>query len=327
MEQPLVTIIIPVFNGETHLNQCLKTVCEQTYTNLEILIVDDGSTDTSFRIGKKFADGDARVQVIHQDNRGVSAARNHALERATGTYVTFVDGDDWLETNHIETLVSTILETQADCSICGYWLEYSNHREERNFPHLNVLSATEALEALLSPVLFQGFLCNKLFRIDIVRDNHLRLDETIFYYEDFLFCAQYFSNVRRSNCSPLATYHYRQHVLGETNDAASFSKWMIRRMTAVEALEKAKILLEKTPRLEKLLIARKRMECASLLRYAVVDGSDADLMKQLKRLTRKNSCTVLAAPVGMKNKIKYSSMVLVPRIASAFWLRRENKFL
>ena len=121
MNEPLVSIIVPVYRAEPFLHKCLDSIIEQSYTRIEIILIDDGSPDMSGSICEEYAKNDPRICVIHQKNKGVSCARNTGMDCATGQLVTFVDADDWLEPEHIEMLVHG--RESWDCSICGYWVE------------------------------------------------------------------------------------------------------------------------------------------------------------------------------------------------------------
>lgn len=122
MEQPLISIIVPVYNAEPYLDNCLDSIAAQTWENLEVWLVDDGSTDASPALCDARAAADSRFHVLHQANAGVSAARNAALERATGQYLQFVDGDDYLPSTATERLVRTAGATGADLVIGRFWL-------------------------------------------------------------------------------------------------------------------------------------------------------------------------------------------------------------
>lgn len=126
---PLISIIIPVYNLEYYLRECLTSVIGQTYTNLEIIIINDGSTDSSPCICDQFAAQDKRVTIIHQENRGVSYSRNIGLDNARGAYIGFVDGDDWIEKDMYETLLSLTIEYNANISMCSHFLEYNDRNK------------------------------------------------------------------------------------------------------------------------------------------------------------------------------------------------------
>ena len=114
-----VSVIIPVYNNEKYIEKCIRSVMEQTYQNLEIIVIDDGSTDGSYRILEKLKQKDKRITVIHQENAGVAAARNKGLDIAAGDYLTFVDGDDYISDDYIEKLYQCARRYDAEMVICG----------------------------------------------------------------------------------------------------------------------------------------------------------------------------------------------------------------
>ena len=120
MKNPLITVIVPVCNVAKYLRRCLDSVISQTYQNLEIICVDDGSTDHSSEICEQYALKDERVKVFHQENQGVSAARNKGLDMVAGEYITFVDSDDYIQSDMLERLYSELSKSEASYVICGY---------------------------------------------------------------------------------------------------------------------------------------------------------------------------------------------------------------
>ena len=117
---PVVSIIVPVYNVKSYVGECVESLCRQTYTNLEILLVDDGSTDGSGEVCDEYAGRDERIRVIHQANRGLSGARNMGLDDARGEYIAFVDSDDLVSTNYVETLYELLMKYEADIAACAY---------------------------------------------------------------------------------------------------------------------------------------------------------------------------------------------------------------
>ena len=117
-ETPLISVIVPVYNAESHLNRCIKSLVEQKYTNLEIILVDDGSTDSSSLICDKWKECDQRIHVIHQHISGVAAARNAGLDYASGEYIGFVDSDDYALPDMYYRLLLNMKESNSDLSIC-----------------------------------------------------------------------------------------------------------------------------------------------------------------------------------------------------------------
>lgn len=128
---PLISIIVPVYNVKDYVEKCLDSICGQTYKNLEIVVVDDGSTDGSGEICDTYAQKDPRVKVIHRENRGVSAVRNEGLDIALGEYIGFVDGDDWIDSDMYEFLYELLIVNEADISVCSHYIE-NRAREKSN---------------------------------------------------------------------------------------------------------------------------------------------------------------------------------------------------
>ncbi len=144
----MISVIVPVYNVEPYLRKCLDSIVNQTYRNLEILVIDDGSADGSGAICDSFAEKDERVVVFHTENRGLSAARNLGLDNATGDWIGFVDSDDWIEPDMYEVLIKRVEETKADVVESGWLQEYEQRTIERKW-QLQMLSGKDALAALI----------------------------------------------------------------------------------------------------------------------------------------------------------------------------------
>lgn len=125
-----ISVIVPVYNCEMYIEACIDSICSQTYDNIEIIIVDDGSTDNSGKICDSYREKDHRIHVLHQENQGVSAARNAGIRKATGKYIQFVDSDDTVAQTMCEKLIKRQKETDAELIICGYNLYEGNSKEE-----------------------------------------------------------------------------------------------------------------------------------------------------------------------------------------------------
>ena len=162
---PLVSVIIPVYNTAKHLPTCLNSIINQTYQNLEIIVIDDGSTDNSSEIIKQYNEKDNRIKAFTQKNQGLSAARNTGLKNATGKYVTFVDSDDMIETNMIEKLLLALEKTKSDISVCSFKERTTNGKEKhfnKNNYSRKVLNTEQALKAMLKE---QGFMLSATMKL------------------------------------------------------------------------------------------------------------------------------------------------------------------
>lgn len=199
MEQPLVSIIVPVYNGAEHLPACLESIRAQTWKDLEVWLVNDGSTDNSLDLCRAAAERDGRFHVIDQPNAGPSAARNAALDAAAGHYVQFLDGDDRLPSNATEALVHAASSTGADLVIGRFYRISGQHcAVQGHIRGRRVLTRREfAGEMVKAPANFYyGVLWNKLYRRSILEEHHLRCPEDVKWCEDFLFNLEYIKYVR-----------------------------------------------------------------------------------------------------------------------------------
>lgn len=222
--EALVSLIIPAYNDEKYLARCLDSVISQTYKNLQILLVDDGSTDASGKICDRYAVQDQRIQVLHQQNAGVSVARNHALDVATGEYLAFTDADDQVEPDYIETLVKNI--PGHDMVLCGYhFVENDGEITDMHLDQDCVVDAHTLLQYHLEDeiTVFQGqrkrpfigsYLWNKLFRRHIWGDIRFLPHRTM---EDVLAVTSYVAKIDRINCLTVCKYFYYKIMGSATN--------------------------------------------------------------------------------------------------------------
>ena len=203
----MISIIVPVYNAEQYLCKCIDSILSQEYSNWELLLIDDGSKDSSKKICKSYSLKDKRIKTFSQKNSGPGAARNKGLDEANGEFIVFVDSDDWVDSNFLADYVKN---SEFD-------IVYQGHYKETNdgVIAINKLSfeaskdnITEAITKLWKADYF-GYTCMKMFRRDIIEHHHIRFAEGIFFREDTLFTAQYFQFVESVKVLPVANYHYR----------------------------------------------------------------------------------------------------------------------
>lgn len=322
MNDPLVSIVIPVYNCSEYVRECIESVLAQDHRNIEVLVIDDGSDDGSAELCRSLAEKDPRVTAHVREHGGVSAARNYGIRIASGELITFVDADDYVEPQHISALVSTMLEQNADCAVSGYFLDLRGRSEKRVFCGIKTMGAHPAVLNMLDTTLYQGFLCNKLFRKSIIDNARLSLREDIFYCEDLLFCAEYFSNCSRVCCVGQAYYHYRRRKGSAVNGTP-----VSRMLTGVKAIESCGELFRNDSGISALAKARAQTERAGIFRRAYISGEDKHTLSKLKQEMRTNKKAVLRSSLSIKEKIKYLSTCLFPRTASRLWVSRENRHL
>lgn len=189
---PLITIIIPVYNTYVYLKRCVESVCKQTYHNLEIILIDDGSTDGSQQLCDLLQEKDDRIAVLHNKNRGVSAARNLGLDSSHGEYVIFVDSDDWIEKETVANALITQQTTGADMIVWGYYADFldDQHTVFRSNKYIaDGMCQVDNFKILLqeNALGLMGYVWNKLYKRDLLIKSNARFREKISLYEDILF--------------------------------------------------------------------------------------------------------------------------------------------
>ena len=205
-KQPLVTILLPVYNVEAFLPQCMDSLIHQTYTNLQIVLIDDGSRDCSWQVMQEYAKKDSRIEIYHQDNRGVAATRNHLLEKVKGDYVLFVDSDDWVELHMVEFLVTKNLKNDADVAICSHVI---NDSPVSSCYDEQLLDQETVIKKFLFHKELKGSLWNKLVKTNLL--HKLTFNPYISYGEDALFCWHFFQNAQKIVMTNRKLYHYRMN--------------------------------------------------------------------------------------------------------------------
>jgi len=302
MEQNfLISIIIPVYNVEKYLNRCIESIINQTYKNLEIILVDDGSTDNSGKICDEYALKDNRIKVIHKQNGGVSSARNKGLEVATGEYIGFVDSDDYIEKDMYELLLSTIIETKSQVVVCNWFKgTESNWIENKNFPTKEKLTKTEALESFY----WCMFSWNKLFNRRVIEN--IRFLESCSCGEDTLFVFNIFIKLEQIYCINLPKYYYRintNSILHSRIFKKSFLDY-IKILDTEIRFAKENNLYELT---NKLYNAKLYVATTWLIFIAAQKSKDLDSAKILLQYVRQNLFVFLKT----KGKISKKCFVLI----------------
>lgn len=216
MNNPLVSVVIPVYNVESYLHQCVDSVIAQTYQNWECVLVDDGSTDKSGAICEEYAQKDKRIKVVHQRNCGLAVARQTGLDNINGVFICAIDADDWIDSDHIDNMVKVAIQKKADIVINPYYMNYPDGREY----YMECKPTAFDKKTLQCEVLigtYHAGVVLKLIARHIFTENHIE-QAPYNYYEDmytYLSCLEYTHNVAY-NEKP--TYHYRQNAASLTND-------------------------------------------------------------------------------------------------------------
>lgn len=251
MEKPLLSVIIPIYNVENYLKRCLDTVVNQTYKNLEIICVDDGSVDNSGNIADEYAKKDSRIKVIHKDNGGLVSARKVGIKAARGMYAVPMDSDDYIELNMYEDLMQLILEYDADVVTSGLIRDYGSHivEEYERIP-AGFYHGDELLREVLCKIVDTGSfyqpnitlnMINKIYKLEQYRQFQLAVDDMINVGEDGAFLLPYFMSVSKLVISGKNYYHYcirNDSTMGtkNANDLESLQALSYHLMSAVEKI-------------------------------------------------------------------------------------------
>ena len=299
-----ISVIVPVYNIEEYLDECVKSLISQTYEDLEIILIDDGSTDSSGSICDYYAQKDTRIKVIHKENGGLSSARNAGFDASTGRYISFVDGDDMLSRFTYEHCAGLIEKYKCDCVQFSYSVTTMDDALNTH-ETVNVYEGKEILEKYLYESTHTGSysVCRCLFRENVLKGIRFRegkINEDI----DFKYLA--LSNCRKMCCTNLKLYYYRQRKSSlstgglsqkdfDLYDAAS----ELYELTRSEMYGKIAFLGE---------VKKKRTAFSLLAKIAYYGIADKDIDKQsiVKKLTqehRKNIIWLIKAPLPISRKI------------------------
>lgn len=221
----LVSIVIPIYNVEDFLGNCLSSIKNQSYKNIEVLLVNDGSKDNSKKICDNFVEIDDRFKYFYQKNSGVSSARNNGMRNAQGEYITFVDGDDYLDKNHIEKMINGL--SQSELAISGRKNVTENGIEAEFKNDRNIIfTRKELIDQILKTGIVYSFPWNKIYKLKILHDNSIQFDESLDYGEDLVFNIQYALLTRKSTLITGSTYNYvyRENSVSNQLNAATLRK-------------------------------------------------------------------------------------------------------
>lgn len=234
---PLVSIIVPVYNGEAWIARCVQSVLTQEFTEYELILVDDGSKDATAAMLDTYAKEDARVRVIHKPNGGVSSARNAALDIAKGTYVQFMDADDWIPSDSTKLLYQSAVSHDADMVIADFWRVVGDRvsqkgdiEEEQEMDKLAYVGFMQQNPADF----YYGALWNKLFRRSKIEAHQLRMDESLSWCEDFVFNLEFILHVEKIFALRAPVYYYVKTTGSLVNTRLKFSRVLRMKLDMLE---------------------------------------------------------------------------------------------
>lgn len=204
----MISIIIPVYNVEKYLAKCIDSVLSQTFTDWELILIDDGSIDQSGKICDEYASKDNRIKVTHKKNEGVSKARNTGIALAKGEYICFIDSDDWIDPTYLQDF--KVQEQQSDFYFSGALYDtYDKVYSYKKYAEKYCQNRNEIRDEFFKQdLLSNGYPWGKLYKTQIIKDNKLRFNENLTINEDHIFVFQYFSYINTLHITNTAGYHY-----------------------------------------------------------------------------------------------------------------------
>ena len=235
--RPMVSIIVPIYNAEQYLRRCVDSILNQEYTDFELLLVNDGSTDASGAICEEYGDRDPRVIVIQKENTGVSDSRNRALDRARGKYLQFLDSDDWITQDATRLFVRAAEEYGCDMVISDFYRVVGERLSPKgDIEEEGVLTREEfAAHMMENPAdFYYGVLWNKLYRRDIVEEHKLRMDTDISWCEDFMFNLEYICYAKVFYALHAPIYYYVKRKGSLASQGINISKTVKMKLNVFE---------------------------------------------------------------------------------------------
>lgn len=304
-----VSIVVPVYNAEKYLAECIESLINQTYRNIEIILVNDGSTDRSYEICEQYAKNDLRIQVFTQKNGGISKARNKGIAEAKGSYILFVDSDDYCELKMVENAVKNAKNDTL--YIWSYTEVYKNKIIQKKFKQdITIGNIDEIFQATLF-----GSSCNKIFSLDIIREKKLHFDEEVYNTEDLLFIFTYLQYVKEIKYDEKFLYNHR---IGK-NIIMFYIKPSLRNMTILYAYEKILLLSNISEKVKNKIKYEYILAYYRMKEYIPSDFRiDYELLREEKNI-------LISKKYSAKEKLRYIAVKYFDKLYKKYCLSRIDK--
>ncbi len=273
-----ISIIVPIYNSSRSLDRCVNSIRSQSYENIEIILINDGSKDNSAKMCDAYAKEDNRIVIIHQENQGASIARNNGLKKATGEYILFVDSDDFLDENACKTLLENILENHSDVAISNKDF-YIGDKILKNvlYNESNFLREGEEKELFILDLMTSHFdkkmnnvkylscgVTAKLFKKELIKKNNISFQENCRFGEDVLFNLYCFQHAKKISYIDADTYHFHVNINSSTH---KFRKdWITSHMIFMDCIDE---FIEKYKKDERYIMCSEMMKVTRISSLAV----------------------------------------------------------
>ena len=322
--EKLVSVIVPIYNVERYIEKCVTSILEQKYKNIELILVDDGSTDESGKIIDALAKKDKRINVIHKANGGVSSARNSGLDTAKGEYVCFVDGDDYVMEDYITYMYDMIERNKSDIAISKLMFSNFDNSQIKEDVYENVSGETAAIEIMTYNIPI-GVYC-KLFNREFLNKNNIRFFQDIYIGEGFNFNVKAFQLANKVSIGKRKIYYYRRDNEKSATTSFSKEKWE-NGLLAMDVMKKFfSIKSRKTIKAWKFAYWRTNVDVYSLLVTSNTYKKYDELYKRCKKIGKRNWYYAFITPTAYKEKLRAISMLICPPIIPYLVIKRRKKY-
>ncbi|HWJ78057.1 MAG TPA: glycosyltransferase family 2 protein [Niallia sp.] len=314
---PKVSVIVPVYNCENYISACIESILNQTYSKLEIIIVNDGSIDKSEQIIMEYKERDNRIIYLYQENNGPSEARNKGILKSTGEYLVFIDSDDTVDKQYIELLLIETIRIDADLVCCGY-KEYSKYgiKNHTDFNINENVSLHNFMEMVCKGT--GGVLWGKIFKSEIIVMNNLKMDKKIFMSEDLVFVLQYVSHCNVFTAIQEYLYNYNRLNQGSISSNISIN-YINNNIMVCEYLEEIFCSVKLDEHISKKIIVKRLQDFV----LSIVEQQSNNVREIGIRKVCQNVKEMLSVPyiVKYKSQFRSTSMYYKPYL---FFIK--NKF-
>lgn len=329
--EPIISIIVPVYNGEKYIAECLESIRKQSYKNLEIIVVDDGSSDNSLQILREYEGKDSRIRVVAKENGGVSSARNAAMNIMSGKYLCLIDQDDCIAPDYVSYFLQLILHNYAEIAVVPQARRFVGefHIEAPSeTDYVKVLNGQEAARQML----YYNFIIapwNKMISTELIYKNNLQFEEKLWGGEGFLFSIECLQRAEKVAVGHKRVYYYRCD--NSNSGMTKFNEWILHSSLEAQSMIKNGMVDKSKRMMAACEYAMWHTNC-DILSYLV--GCNAvqahyDTYKEVRKVCRRKAIYAFGGPISLKEKLKAVTYMISPELAVAainkFRLRKYTR--
>lgn len=307
-EKELITLVVPVYNAENYLEECVNSILNQDYKNIEIILINDGSKDKSGEIIEKLSKVDNRIKVIHKENSGVSATRNIGIENSKGNYICFIDADDYLSTNYVSYLYKLIKENNAEISLTPFPRKFNSLTDKKTENNLkeDVIEVWSGEKAAIQMLYYNIVISpwNKMISKKLIDKFNLRFNTKLAFGEGFNFSVDCFQRANKVAVGHLNVYNYR--VDNPNSAMTTFSIRLVNGSLEAQRTIKENLVNE-TPKILKACRYANwhtSCDCLNTMIGCKVEKKYKEKYKEIKKICRKDALCTVMSPISFQDKIK-----------------------